>query len=209
MKCIMCKLEHNEMLDGRFIKVKDHYGLDEYVCLRCDSKTNSTNKDDRVYLQRIIWSSHEPIQENSTLIFEWRNNQETRLNSLTSDLITREDHDKWLAKKMYDVNCKMFFIMHSTDLLENKKLETKVGIIRLDYHKDENAQYVNININPRYRGQGYGKTSLTLIPNYITKNTKLIAQIKPTNIASIKAFTHANYKLIKQTQELNTYEMTT
>lgn len=67
-----------------------------------------------------------------------------------------------------------------------------VAIVRFDLANDE--ALVSINSNPAARGQGLATPSLLGAEQFLRGIHTLIAEIKPENIASLRAFKRAGYQ---------------
>ena len=63
------------------------------------------------------------VMDDAELILKWRNDEMTRRNSFSSDVISMDNHVKWLERKFSDNKCLMY-------ILEDDG--AAVGHIRLD-----------------------------------------------------------------------------
>lgn len=120
------------------------------------------------------------------LLFEWVNDPDVRKNSFQSDSISYEEHKLWFINMMKCDNVKQYiYVCDGHD----------VGQIRINI-KDENAE-IGYSIAKKYRRMGYGKCMVEALTNKIKSEfpeiKKIIAQVKPTNIASLKAFVDCGY----------------
>ena len=119
-------------------------------------------------------------------IFVWRNDPVTRKNSINKNQLSYDEHKAWFRKVLRDKNGKYFIG------IKNKE---KVGLV--SYIKEKKKyRNVSININPKFRGKGYGATLLILSQKsreIISEGSILIAKIKKSNIASFKSFQKAGY----------------
>lgn len=119
-------------------------------------------------------------------IFEWRNNTLTRSMFLASDTVTLNEHIEW-----YQVSLKNPYRKIYIGLIG----ELKVGVVRFDFDVDTDCSEVSINLNPKFRGNGYGFALLSeSISLYDESNdTPLIATIKRWNSASLKIFNKCEF----------------
>ena len=85
-------------------------------------------------------------------IWLWRNNKDTRLNSFNKNYINIIEHANWFFSSLRNNN-RTILIGYDT------KNNNKIGLVRLDKIKHKLVE-VSININPQFRGQGYGKQLL-------------------------------------------------
>lgn len=131
-------------------------------------------------------------------IFEWYNDRVSLENSLSRQVLTKKNHQKWFLKSMDSFRCIMLL-----GKIESKK----VGVLRFD---GTNGVYkTSINLNPKDRGRGYGYHLLQGGIDYMIKNKNfqsLYAEIKPYNIASIKIFERAGFRKSFEYKTLLRYE---
>lgn len=129
-------------------------------------------------------------QSDSLDILQWRNNKISRKMSLNNNIITPDIHQSWFNKVLGD-NSKILYIAE----LDNKK----VGVCRFEFYKSKLVSEVSINLNPKFRGKGYGKRFLkSSILKYIENNKNdIIATVKSNNLASIRIFNYCGFKIIK------------
>ena len=120
------------------------------------------------------------------LLFEWANDPLTRKNSFHSDMIQYEDHKKWFSRMISDDSVLQYIMMED---------EIPVGQIRLNLEA-EKAE-IGYSIAAEYRGRGYGHIILQLIKGEIRNKhpeiRKLVARVKPDNIASNRLFISEGY----------------
>ena len=130
-------------------------------------------------------------------LFEWRNEEETRKNSFSSEPVQWENHLKWLEKKLSDKNC-YFYIL--TDGSKD------MGTIRLDVEPQTRQAAVSYNIKSSCRGKGLGGKILSLAEQKlkeqegeIPKRIEFLSEsVKPENKASAKCFLKNGYMVVKQ-----------
>ena len=123
-------------------------------------------------------------------ILEWRNDEITRKNSINQEIVTKDDHKKWLSNQLS--KNETILIMHFYNSLP-------AGLIKLDYLQNNNYG-ISINLNPKFRGMKLSsqfiKESLHfLIENEKKESLNVLASIKPHNIPSIKTFTNCGFTL--------------
>lgn len=125
--------------------------------------------------------------EDITDLFEWRNNPEVRKNSFSSKPLSWEEHEKWFKAKAKDPGTTIYVAYN-----EGKK----VGSIRFEEKGD--AIKVSVMLNPDFFGKGFGAEVIRLGTNKFISEKRpavpVIAEIKPDNIASRKAFQKAGFK---------------
>lgn len=122
------------------------------------------------------------------LLFEWANEPEVRKNSFNSELIDYSVHTKWFNKVLSSDNIEQFILMDD---------DTAVGQIRININEDEAE--ISYSIGAKFRGKGYGKKIVKELEEQIKtsypKIKKLIARVKPSNIASKRVFESEDYEL--------------
>ena len=120
------------------------------------------------------------------MLYEWANDPAVRNNSFNSAIIPYENHVKWFHHIMDDEKVIQFVLMDST---------VPVGQIRLTI--DNDLAEIGYSIAADYRGKGYGHRILQLVAQEVNNRfpqvTKLIAKVKPENIASLKLFENEGY----------------
>ncbi|MCP0914807.1 GNAT family N-acetyltransferase [Legionella sp. 27cVA30] len=123
------------------------------------------------------------------LLYQWRNHLSVREQSLDNKIIAFPEHQLWCEKKVNDANCVFLMASHAGQL---------IGTVRYDV--DNTKAMVNIYLAPQAQGKGYGKQILLESIRYmqtLNNTDKLLAQIKETNLASVKMFESCGF--IKQT----------
>lgn len=82
-----------------------------------------------------------------------------------------------------------------------------IGVLRYDFTAARKAE-VNINVNPKERGKGFGALLLSRGNRWLEKNTKLktiLAKIKKNNKASQNAFLKSGFCLLKKMRSYDLY----
>ena len=122
----------------------------------------------------------EATMDDKDLLFEWANDPVVRSESFHSGRISYEEHCKWFDRIMSDENELQFVLV---------SLSENIGQARLTI-KDGDA-VVSYSIAPDKRGQDLGNEVIRLLQEEVRKNSRihrLVAQVKPSNIASMKCF---------------------
>jgi len=131
------------------------------------------------------------VKENDVnLIFNWSIDPLVRSQSFSSDLINFEEHEIWFKKKIINPN---------SLLLINEYDGNKIGLVRFEI--ENNKCTVGVLLDKNFRGKGLSSLMLIKSSNYYFSRFKLpiYANIKVSNIPSIRAFEKAGYKLLKKT----------
>ena len=126
-------------------------------------------------------------------LYIWRNHPIVRKNSFSSRRLLWDEHKKWFQKKRRSSNTTIYIAYSDKG--------DKVGSIRFEIGK--HAVGVNVMVNPDFIGKGFGSKLIKIgVKRFIDqrKSDKLvIAEIKEGNIASIKAFEKAGFKISHHT----------
>lgn len=121
--------------------------------------------------------------DDAEIVLEWRNDDITRANSFSKDIIDKDSHMNWYQRKIEDENCFLY-------IMENES--EKIGQIRID--KVNDIGEVSYMIAPIKRGHGYGKQIIKLCESVIPKEIKtLIGLVEDHNIPSKKCFVFNEY----------------
>lgn len=131
-----------------------------------------------------------PVKEQDCeLLFKWVNDPEVRKSAFSSDPISWEEHFGWFWKKIYNLNCYFYIALNDQDI--------PIGQVRFDVNNKEAE--INISIEKKWRGYGYGSIVISLAVEELFKTTQLNtvhAYIKPENKASIRSFEKAKFKRV-------------
>ena len=134
-------------------------------------------------------------EEDSIFIWHWRNDLETRMMSKNKKIIDWEEHTLWFKKKIISKESEIYIF---------KEEKIPVGVIifnKLNRNKFE----ISINLNPEFRGKGYGnillKKGLINFKKNNKSNYKIIATIKATNIKSQNIFKKNMFKLERRDEK--------
>lgn len=122
--------------------------------------------------------------EDWEMLLKWRNDPETRFNSITQSEINEEEHKTWLKTIISNPDRELYIFEE-----DNRP----VGTIRSD-HRQGNTYMLSWTIAPAERGRGYGTKMLTLFLE--GRNGKYMAEILESNSSSIKMVVKNNFKLL-------------
>jgi len=119
--------------------------------------------------------------EDSQEILNWWNDPLTRKMMKNNIVVNYEEHKKWFESILNNKN-KILLL----GFIKNKK----IGVVRFDKFENNNWE-ISINLNPTFRGLGFGKILLSLGIEYMLQNFSVksfFAKFKNINIASQKTF---------------------
>ncbi len=121
--------------------------------------------------------------EDAMDIMRWRNDEQSRANSFSKNIIRIPEHLEWYKKKMADENCHLFILTAGSE---------KAGYIRIDVTGDFGE--ISYIIAPEKRGQGLGKEILALLEKSLPDGVNaLIGFTLPQNEGSGKCFEYNGY----------------
>ena len=124
-------------------------------------------------------------------IWRWRNDNITRQMSRSTDLVDWKVHEKCFSSSLS--NKKIILLVGKIE-----DLDEHIGMIRFDLDEKEKSSEISINLNPLYRDKKISKPFLEEAILYFRKTYQIpiIAEIKITNIPSIKSFENIGFKKI-------------
>lgn len=123
--------------------------------------------------------------DDASILFEWRNDPETRRASTHTEPITWERHGEWLAGALEDSG-RLLFIAEN---LRGQAIGT--GRLELDGERAE----ISLTIAPEFRGYHYARPLIAaLVQEALTLGAReCTAVIKPWNVKSLAAFTSEGF----------------
>jgi RimJ/RimL family protein N-acetyltransferase len=146
--------------------------------------------------------------EDAYIIFNWRNDIITRTMSLNTEIKPWNIFLKEFNNNYFTQHIKPFFITINKD--------DKIGYIGFTPHNElNNALYINIYLDPKCRGYGFGKQIIPIIMNHIKENyskykiIQIYAVIKKINKASEKIFINNGFIQYLDNNYNDTYEFNT
>jgi spore coat polysaccharide biosynthesis protein SpsF len=116
----------------------------------------------------------------------WRNDKESRKNSLETAKIPFSAHKSWFHKNIKKPRYKTFIGI---------KAKEKIGLIRCHFKSSQVVEF-SLMINPEHRGKGFGGKFLKLISQRMAKAFPFKTQsavIKNSNKASEKIFAASGF----------------
>ena len=116
--------------------------------------------------------------EDAKILLDWRNDPETRVNSINMEEVLWENHLPWLEKTLKNPS-RLLFVAEEDG--------SPVGTVRADMSEDGKESELSWTVAPTWRGKGIGKKMVSFILEEIfLKGKTLKAEIKEKNIPSIK-----------------------
>ncbi len=136
--------------------------------------------------------------EDARMLFDWRNDQQTRANSLTTDEVVWESHLQWLEKSLKNPHRK---------ILIAEKDGVAIGTVRADGllgnpASDGGTVELSWTVAPSERGKGLGREMVVaaaeMFLSQISSGEQLVAKIKMQNTASIKIAEAAGFVSVSE-----------
>jgi len=171
------------------IKVNESLGFEVCQIERFFDTTQNVERD--VFLMqlkkyRIIF--RKVNLSDAKMILEWRNDEMTRMGSLSHNIISEDEHMSWLASVLASDK--------NIVLLAEVGKEPR-GV--LYFAVDGAIVEVSIHLRPGFWGKGLGsailRDGLVWLKNTIPMVNLVVAKIIPNNIASIKIFESQGFSL--------------
>lgn len=137
--------------------------------------------------------------EDCRQLFAWRNHPDVYRHFLSAQPVEWKDHQAWFTEKLQDPQTRIF--MAESDA-------QAAGMVRFD--RKSGGVYISVTVEPCLFGRGLGSALIKEgTERFFAENggtQTVLAEIKPANTASQKAFSRAGYRLIKETNDLLIYE---
>lgn len=134
-------------------------------------------------------------------VFSWRNDPHSRSMFIEQEKVTWETHQNWFKKSLENP---MRLILIATSDQKN------IAVIRFDFlSTSKNHAVISINLKPECRGKGIAVPLLIEAEKFLPKDcSKISAEIKQENSASIKSFERAGYSITISGENIVTYTKT-
>ena len=145
-------------------------------------------------------------------VFRWANDPATRAASFNSSEIPWADHQTWFADALQRDDRHLFIAMlpqpqtdaadaSSTGSASSTSVDMKIaaGLVRLQADPTRpGLAEVGINVAPEARGHGVGRQALIALTSQARALglAQLLASIRPSNPASIRAFEAVGYRRV-------------
>lgn len=125
--------------------------------------------------------------DDAKMLLQWRNDPDTRANSINTGEVEWGGHVAWLERVLSDPNRKLLVAMNG---------ETPIGTIRLDGNPGKGEIELSWTIAPDERGKGYGGAMVALSLKHLVPGKRVLAQIKPQNEPSRRIVLRLGFQLI-------------
>lgn len=129
-------------------------------------------------------------KKHSKFLYELRNDEENRKNSIFKKFILLNDHKIWLSNFLKNPN--------SSGFIFYDKKNSKIGYVR--FNKVKKKIFVSIAIIKKFQNKGLSKIMLKKAED-LTKTQSLYASINKKNLKSISLFRSLNYYKYSSTKQ--------
>ena len=125
--------------------------------------------------------------DDSARLLAWRNDPETRRNSLSPWAVSAMEHEVWLACQLRDPTTCRLYIAEVAD--------APVGTARIDLWPDEVWCEISITVAPERRGQGLGGQIMIALREELARLglKQVIAKVRGYNVPSLRMFLSAGF----------------
>lgn len=126
--------------------------------------------------------------DDAALLLAWRNDPDTRRNSLRPHEIAPEDHERWFRARLSASSQTCIFIAELDG--------APVGQARVDRREGREGE-ISVGLAPDARGHGIGRKLIAAASRMAAAELgldQLVALVKPANTASLRAFEAAGYE---------------
>lgn len=130
--------------------------------------------------------------EDWPLLLEWRNDEETRKNSHTTEIVSKEAHTNWLKGILANPERIIYIATY------DKKA---IGTVRTDFNNE--TYTLSWTIAPEARGKGLGKLMVKTLSDRL--KAPIIAEVKKGNLSSAKIAEFAGLKLLREENGIQIY----
>jgi RimJ/RimL family protein N-acetyltransferase len=137
------------------------------------------------------------LVSDSKYLWQWRNDPQTRQNSVNQDEVSWGDHNNWFTASQKNDAREIFIGL-------NNETNELVGMVRFDFNIATTTSKVSLNLNPDWRGKNISSLMLSMAIDKFQNDRffLLIAEILAHNTQSIKTFKRCGFALEDDTSDL-------
>lgn len=107
-------------------------------------------------------------------LFAWRNDEVTRLSSVNTDLVSWDEHVRWLEGSLANPERQLYVVEENA---------VPVGTVRADISTD--GVELSWTVSPTARGRGIGRVMVALAAEHFS-GRRIVARVYQHNVASLK-----------------------
>jgi RimJ/RimL family protein N-acetyltransferase len=135
------------------------------------------------------------LPADSILLLRWRNDPDTRGNSVNTAKVSLEEHTRWFHKLMT-------FDPQRLSIAELDGLP--VGVIRLDWNEEHDRCEISFTVAPEHRRKGIGYKIVQQQVDQVCEATAW-ARVKVANEGSRRIFERLGFRIIGQSEKMLLY----
>jgi UDP-2,4-diacetamido-2,4,6-trideoxy-beta-L-altropyranose hydrolase len=157
------------------------------------TRANSTRGVGGTHAKRVTLRPATP--EDCRQVWLWRNDEGTRAASFDTSPISFETHERWFHESLRHRDRHVYIV-----LVDGQE----AGVVRLDVAGARGI--VNIHLAPEWRGRGVGPRTLAALEDVAfgpLHLTRMEAEVKAGNAASLAAFQKVGFTLVGGESVLN------
>lgn len=132
------------------------------------------------------------ISQDAEMLLRWRNDFETRRNSINTAAVSPEEHARWMHRVLVGDVHKVSVALDD---------DIPVGVIRLESDFKEKACDLSFTVAPEHRGRGYGSAIVAQALRGMG-DVRVTAEVKIFNEASRRIFDKLGFRVIDSQGEL-------
>jgi RimJ/RimL family protein N-acetyltransferase len=136
------------------------------------------------------------LDRDAAMLLRWRNDPETRRNSIRTEEVSQEEHAKWVQDRI---------LIHTGSVLIADIDNVSVGVVRMDWNDSDDACDLSFTVAPEHRGKGYGFAMVARALEQIRGDVRVTALVKLSNEASRRIFEKLGFQVIDSEGELLMY----
>ena len=124
------------------------------------------------------------LSKDSETLLRWRNDPETRRNSINTTEISPEEHAEWFAKMLGGQSRRN--LIADVDGIS-------IGVVRLDWSEHRESCDLSFMVAPEHRGKGYG---FAIVEHAVRgmQDVRVCAEVKMSNVASRRIFEKPDFR---------------
>src|SRR4051812_12863413 len=133
--------------------------------------------------------------QDTEMLLRWRNDADTRRNSINTAEVTPEEHARWMLGSLVGDVRKVYVAIDN---------DIPVGVVCLLSDFKEKACDLSFTVAPEYRGRGYGYAILAQAL-FGLGDVRVTAEVKMFNKASCRIFNKLGFQVIDSQGDLLLY----
>ncbi len=133
------------------------------------------------------------VQEDERFYWEVNNDEGVRAQSLRPEPIPFESHQAWFRARVGEHTSRLYVVYCGED---------RCGVSRLDASDVAGQMWISLAIDRAFRGRGLASTIITLTAACASAlgASMVRAHVRPTNVASARAFARAGFNEVLHTK---------